>query len=117
MYEVMLKSIAFITVVFSAEGFWIPDKPAPANEIKTPVIIGKVNFCCFEKFCFFKASSGVIHKIKITANYSPMGFSPGCQSSEFELFQGYPLKALKNSRKIVVKAVTKGQNNCVILLV
>ena len=46
-----------------------------------------------------------------------MGFSPGRQSSEFELFQGYPLKALKSSHKIVVKAVTRGQNNCLILLV
>lgn len=120
MCEVMFKLIAFIAVVFSAEGFWLPDKPTPAaptNEIKTPVIIGKVHFCCLERFCFLKASSGVIHKIKITANYSPMGFSPGRQSSEFELFQGYPLKALKNSHKIVVKAVIKGQNNCLILLV
>ncbi|KAK2561458.1 Phospholipase A2 group XV [Acropora cervicornis] len=42
MCEVMFKLIAFIAVVFSAEGFWLPDKPtpaAPANEIKTPVII------------------------------------------------------------------------------
>lgn len=50
---VILKSIAFIAVVFSAEGFWIPDEPTPpvpANEIKTPVIIGNVNFYFLERF-------------------------------------------------------------------
>ena len=40
--------MTLVCVVFSANGFWMSQKPTPpVNGIKTPVIIGNVKFLCY----------------------------------------------------------------------